>query len=96
MKQKYKLGQDVWVIKRDTKDCCYKIIKGEVCAIEYSNDMSSCNTPMSFDIFYTIRYWDEHDSLCVEPGIIQSKVFCSYQSAKRYVMNNFDSFFLRI
>lgn len=96
MKQKYKLGQDVWIIRHDTKNCCYKIIKGEVCAVEYSNDMSRCNTPMSFDIFYNIQYWDEHDSLCIETHILQTKVFCSYQSAKRYVMNNFDSFFLRI
>lgn len=96
MKQKYKLGQDVWIIRHDTKNCCYKIIKGEVCGIEYSNDMSYCNTPMTYDIFYNIRYLDEHDSLCTETHIVQSKVFQSYQSAKRYVINNFDSFFLRI
>ena len=96
MKQKYKLGQEVWIIRRDTQNCCYRIIKGEVCAVEYSNDMSYCNTPMTYDIFYNIRYWDEHDSLHIETNIIQRQVFSSYQSAKRYVIDNFDSFFLKV
>lgn len=108
MKQKYKLGQEVYVVSHNAKAGRFLITKCIVTGITHTTEMINTPPGMSsfnkIDIYYDLHPYDSKtydkiyqlDELGNINHIPQSEICRSFEEARKYVMNNFDSYFLKI
>ena len=91
LKRKYNFGDVVFVLRKGKH--CYEIVK---CTVNSVTAVKGNDTIIDWNYTLIIISDTTLDNDKVIIGIPQEDIFSSYRSCKKYILEHFDDFFLRI